>query len=182
MAKGELIFISGGVRSGKSAYAESLLLNTAADRRVYLASGQARDSEMAERILRHQQDREGEGWLTIEQPLRMEQALQKLKKGDAVLWDCATTWLANELYEDWETGTPCADQPGCMEAKWVNLQETIRKIRKSSEILVIVSNEVMDDFVRDETYQRWLGEIHYWLAAECDEAIEMENGAAFKRK
>ncbi|HSI67763.1 MAG TPA: bifunctional adenosylcobinamide kinase/adenosylcobinamide-phosphate guanylyltransferase [Planococcus sp. (in: firmicutes)] len=182
MANGEMIFISGGVRSGKSAYAEQLLLNTESPRRIYLASGQAHDSEMAERILRHQQDRKGEGWLTIEQPLHMEQALQKLKKGDSVLWDCATTWLANELYDGWQTGNPCANQTGCMELKWATLQHTIRSIRKSAEMLVVVSNEVMDDFVRDETYQRWLGEIHCWLASECDEAIEMENGAAFKRK
>ena len=182
MAKGEMIFISGGVRSGKSAYAEKLLLDRWASRHVYLASGQAYDSEMEERITRHQKDRENDGWTTIEQPLHMENVLPKLTPGDAVLWDCVTTWLANELYEGWQEGKPCMEESGCMEQKWRNMQNTIGSIRNMAEILIVVSNEVLDDFVRDETYQRWLGKIHRWIVDEADEAIEMENGAAYKRK
>lgn len=182
MAKGEMIFISGGVRSGKSAHAEKLLLGKRASRHVYLASGQSSDSEMEERIIRHQKDRENEGWTTIEQAVQMENVLPKLKEGDAVLWDCVTTWLANELYEGWQKEKPCMEKPGCMEEKWRNMQHTIGSIRNIAEILIVVSNEVLDDFVRDETYQRWLGKIHCWIVDEADEAVEMENGAAYKRK
>ncbi|RNF40052.1 bifunctional adenosylcobinamide kinase/adenosylcobinamide-phosphate guanylyltransferase [Planococcus salinus] len=182
MAEGKMIFISGGVRSGKSAYAERRLLNIPAPRYVYLASGQARDPEMEERILRHQKDRQNGGWTTVEQPLQMEHALLKIKAGDAVLWDCVTTWLANELYEGWQEGKPCTEEKGCMEAKWRKMQDTMHRIREVAGILVIVSNEVLDDFVRDESYQKWLGEIHRWIVAESDEAFEMENGVAYKRK
>ncbi|MDN7241825.1 bifunctional adenosylcobinamide kinase/adenosylcobinamide-phosphate guanylyltransferase [Planococcus sp. N028] len=182
MAIGSIIFISGGVRSGKSAYAEQLVMSAGAVRAVYLASGQAHDSEMAERIMRHQEDRSGHGWIAIEQPVDMEKALPKIHSGDAILWDCVTTWLANELYEGWERGIPCAERPGCMEAKWLELQATINAMRNQAQLLVIVSNEVMDDFVRDETYQRWLGKIHKWFAGEAEQAIEMENGIAYRRK
>ncbi|TWT06936.1 cobinamide kinase [Planococcus sp. CPCC 101016] len=182
MARGQLVFISGGVRSGKSAYAESLVRTFARNRKIYLASGQPHDEEMKERIERHRQDRWQDGWLTIEQAYRMENVLEKLHSGDLVLWDCVTTWLANELYEGWETGKMCADIPGCMEQKWTGLQETVLQMLETVDLLTVVSNEVLDDFVRDELYQSWLGRIHLWLVKQADQAIEMENGMAFRRK
>ncbi|MFD1861838.1 bifunctional adenosylcobinamide kinase/adenosylcobinamide-phosphate guanylyltransferase [Planococcus chinensis] len=182
MAGSTLIFVSGGVRSGKSAWAEKKVLDAEAARSIYLASGRAYDAEMKARIERHRMDRLGRGWTTIEQPLHLEDALAKLQPGDAVLWDCVTTWLANELYEGWENGMPCAEQPGCMEKKWARLQETLIGIQEIAAVLVIVSNEVLDDFIRDRTYQFWLGKIHLWLVAQAKEAYEMENGFAYKRK
>lgn len=182
MAKGKLIFISGGVRSGKSAYAEMLVRNYACGRKVYIASGQANDSEMAERIERHREDRKSDGWHTIEQPTHFGDTLFNIGEGDTVLWDCVTTWLANELYNGWEQNDMCADQPGCMEAKWMDLQRTLSELTAKAGLLVIVSNEVMDDFVRDKLYMKWLGTIHLWLAQKSDHAYEMENGLAFKRK
>ncbi|TWT27618.1 bifunctional adenosylcobinamide kinase/adenosylcobinamide-phosphate guanylyltransferase [Planomicrobium sp. CPCC 101110] len=182
MARGQLIFISGGVRSGKSAYAEQLVLASGALRHVYLASGLAYDEEMEVRIGQHQDDRAGQGWTTIEQPGDMAKVLAHIRGGDAVLWDCVTTWLANELYEGWEQGSPCAEQSGCMERKWRELQGTLTGMQSQVRLLVVVSNEVLDDFIRDETYQMWLGKIHRWLAAEADQAFEMENGAAYRRK
>ncbi|ANU10017.1 cobinamide kinase/cobinamide phosphate guanylyltransferase [Planococcus antarcticus DSM 14505] len=182
MARGELIFISGGVRSGKSAYAESVARASGKGRKVYLASGQAYDEEMKERIERHRKDRQQDGWLTIEQAYSMESVLEKLTPDDLVLWDCVTTWLANELYEGWETGGTCANTVGCMEQKWSKLQETILEMMNTVHSLTIVSNEVLDDFVRDELYQSWLGRIHIWLVQQADRAFEMENGLSFRRK
>lgn len=182
MAQGQLIFISGGVRSGKSAYAESVVRAAGSARKVYIASGQAYDEEMKKRIERHRLDRFQDGWHTIEQAYRMESVLEKLQPEDLVLWDCVTTWLANELYEGWETGNMCADQPGCMEEKWNRLQQTILALLDTVNLLTVVSNEVLDDFVRDELYQSWLGHIHIWLVQQADQVIEMENGLAFRRK
>lgn len=182
MAEGQLIFISGGVRSGKSAYAESLILDTSANRSVYLASGQAYDSEMEKRIDRHREDRENKGWSTIEQPVDLHLVLPQLHQGDAVLWDCVTTWLANELYRNLEQKASYTAIPEHFDEKWQSLQHTIKEILDIADLLVIVSNEVMDDCVRDKQYQQWLGKIHRWLVAEADVAIEMENGMAFKRK
>lgn len=182
MAQGQLIFISGGVRSGKSAYAESIVRTAGTSRKMYLASGQAYDEEMNERIERHRKDRQQDGWLTIEQPDHIEQVLHKLEPADFVLWDCVTTWLANELYQGWETGRMCAEIPGCMEEKWGILQQTVLEMLETVDLLTVVSNEVLDDFVRDELYQSWLGRIHIWLVQQSNQAIEMENGLAFRRK
>jgi adenosylcobinamide kinase/adenosylcobinamide-phosphate guanylyltransferase len=182
MAAGQLIFVSGGVRSGKSAWAEQFIRETDAKRKVYLASGQAYDAEMKDRIWRHRQDRKDHGWTTIEQPGQLEKAISQIAAGDAVLWDCVTTWLANELYEGWEQGNPCVQREGCMEQKWSRLQETMGHIQNRAELLVIVSNEVLDDFIRDRNYQQWIGHIHVWLAARADQAYEVENGAAYRRK
>ncbi len=182
MVRGQLIFISGGVRSGKSAYAESIVRNFCNTRKVYLASGQVYDEEMRERIERHRVDRLQDNWLTIEQAYELENVTEILQPRDLVLWDCVTTWLANELYKGWETGEMCSEIEGCMEAKWTKLQETLIKMLDTVDLLTIVSNEVLDDFVRDEHYQAWLGRIHIWLVQQADQAIEMENGLAFKRK
>ncbi|AQU80342.1 bifunctional adenosylcobinamide kinase/adenosylcobinamide-phosphate guanylyltransferase [Planococcus faecalis] len=182
MARGQLVFISGGVRSGKSTYAEMLVRDTGKGRRIYLASGQAYDEEMIERIERHRKDRQEDGWLTIEQAYSMANVLQELEPDDLVLWDCVTTWLANELYEGWETGNMCADIEDCMEQKWGKLQETILEMLNTVHSLTIVSNEVLDDFVRDRLYQSWLGRIHIWLVQQADQALEMENGLSFRRK
>ncbi|WP_142827100.1 bifunctional adenosylcobinamide kinase/adenosylcobinamide-phosphate guanylyltransferase [Planococcus soli] len=182
MARGQLVFISGGVRSGKSAYAESVVRAAGGERKVYLASGQAHDEEMKERIERHRQDRQEDGWHTVEQAYQMDRVLENLQSNDLVLWDCVTTWLANELYEGWEKGSMCAEISGCMETKWSSLQETILDMLDTIDLLTVVSNEVLDDFVRDELYQSWLGRIHIWLVQQADQAIEMENGMAFRRK
>lgn len=182
MARAKLIFISGGVRSGKSAYAESLVRQFDAQRKIYLASGLPNDAEMKKRIERHRSDRKMDGWQTVEQAKQFEHVLPLLETGDAVLWDCATTWLANELYEGWDRGKTCAEQHGCMEMKWENMQKTLLEILNKTECLVIVSNEILDDFRRDEQYMKWLGKIHIWLVQEADQAIEMESGIAFKRK
>ncbi|MBT2583028.1 bifunctional adenosylcobinamide kinase/adenosylcobinamide-phosphate guanylyltransferase [Planococcus sp. ISL-109] len=178
----ELIFISGGVRSGKSAYAESLARKAPGERRLYIASGVANDSEMAERITRHRQDRAKDGWWTIEQPQQLSAVLPLIQPDDVVLWDCVTTWLANELYEGFEQGELCVEQPGCMDQKWKELQKTIDAIRKQATRFVIVSNEILDEPLAAPQYQEWLGKIHQWLTRHADQAIEMENGVAIRRK
>lgn len=182
MVPGQLMFISGGVRSGKSAYAETLVRGAQGERNVYIASGVARDQEMAERIARHRQDRAQDGWWTIEQPQQLSETLPLIRQNDAVLWDCVTTWLANELYEGFEQGSLCADTPGCMERKWQELKNTIESIRAKAVCFAIVSNELLDEPLVDLVYQEWLGKIHQWLASRADEAIEMENGLAIRRK
>lgn len=63
---------------------------------TYIATAQAYDDEMVERIALHQ-DRRGEGWLTLEAPLDLAGALRALPHGQPVLIDCLTLWLSNHL-------------------------------------------------------------------------------------
>ena len=131
MVRGKLTFISGGVRSGKSAFAEKILVEQAGNcggRLVYIASGTRMDPEMEQRIETHRQDRAENNWLTIEKPMNLEEVVPFIRQNDFVLWDCLTTWLANELYVGWETGTSCIEGKGCMEQKEAQLYKTIDSI------------------------------------------------------
>ncbi len=185
MVHGKLTFICGGVRSSKSAYAERMLVDEARQnggRLVYIASGLATDSEMLARIERHQQDRAPQNWTTLEQPTKLEELLPTIRQGDYVLWDCLTTWLANELYVGWESGTPCIQQAGCMEQKVQQLYVTINTLLMTAKHLTIVSNEVLDELpsMYEETndYRQWIGRIHQQLVAMANTAIEMDYGIA----
>lgn len=185
MVRGQLTFISGGVRSGKSAYAERLLVNEAHEnegRLVYIATGTQTDAEMAARIDKHQLERSELNWTTFEQPVRLEEVLPFIGQGDLVLWDCVTTWLANELYDGIESGTPCIEQSGCMAAKETRLYAIIDAVLAKGNHLVIVSNEVLNELASSyeevRIYSKWLGRIHQNLVRQADTAIEMEYGFA----
>ena len=88
--------ILGGARSGKSALAERLALAWATGAPVYLATAQAWDDEMRARITLHRVQREGQGWLTREEPLNLAASLSDIKD-QTVLVDCLTLWLTNHL-------------------------------------------------------------------------------------
>jgi len=86
--------ILGGARSGKSAYAERLVLATQL-RPIYIATGQAHDDEMHQRIAHHQ-SRRGISWVTIEEPLKLCEILTaNAAPANAILVDCLTLWLSN---------------------------------------------------------------------------------------
>lgn len=180
--KGKLTFISGGVRSGKSAFAERLLVKeaeAAEGRLVYIASGRAVDEEMKQRIEMHQINRKNEDWLTIEQPVDLDEALPFIQPNDFVLWDCLTTWLANEMYAEQE-GQFCLHIEGCMKQKAEKLLQTVKSMRAKAMHIVIVSNEVLDEpaSVYEETrqYCKWIGKLHQKLVKIADDAIEMDCG------
>ena len=95
-----LTLILGGARSGKSRRAEALARESGLDV-VYLATAEAMDAEMAERIARHREDRAADGWLTVEEPLDLAAALAKeARPGRVVLVECLTTWLTNLMVHD----------------------------------------------------------------------------------
>ena len=87
--------VLGGARSGKSAFAEALLEGGPA---LYLATGQALDGEMAERIDHHRR-RRGPHWSTLEEPVELAQALDNVLRPERpVLVDCLTLWISNLMH------------------------------------------------------------------------------------
>ncbi|MBI3499601.1 MAG: bifunctional adenosylcobinamide kinase/adenosylcobinamide-phosphate guanylyltransferase [Proteobacteria bacterium] len=92
----KLTLVLGGARSGKSAYAEGLALEMAAGGRItYIATAEAGDEEMAERIRRHRARRDS-AWKTVEEPLGLPAALARHgRSGGPVIVDCLTLWLSN---------------------------------------------------------------------------------------
>lgn len=95
MPEPRLTLVLGGARSGKSRFAESLVAATAPPW-LYLATAQAFDVEMAERIAEHRARRDA-GWETIEAPLDLADALAVAPEGRPLLVDCTTLWLSNVL-------------------------------------------------------------------------------------
>ena len=100
---GPALFVIGGARSGKSRYAQQWVEDRCAKHKlhpVYLATGQAFDAEMAERIQRHRDER-GPAWTTVEAPLELPAAI--LAEADPqriLLVDCLTLWLSNMMLSE----------------------------------------------------------------------------------
>ncbi len=92
----KIVFITGGARSGKSRFALEEALRVSG-RKAFIATAEASDDEMRERINRHKQDR-GEGWETYEEPLKIADVLGGMEgRYGVVVIDCLTLWLANVM-------------------------------------------------------------------------------------
>ncbi len=139
----KLILILGGARSGKSAYA--LRLSDSFDgQKAYIATAEALDAEMAEKIERHRKER-GNEWKTIEEPIRIVQTIQNMgDQCNLILIDCLTLWLSNllHLYD--------GDGKKVME----NLEALIIQLEKTDSNIIVVSNEVGLGIVPDNPLAR----------------------------
>lgn len=150
--------VLGGARSGKSRYAESVV-RLQPGPWVYIATGRAWDAEMRERIARHRQER-GEGWLTVEEPLALPQALREA--GDRpVLVDCLTLWLTNLLLEEWNISA--------------TTNEFLEVLHARKGVTVLVGNEVGLGIVPDNALARRFrdeaGWLHQTIAACADRVV-----------
>ncbi|MEK9198719.1 bifunctional adenosylcobinamide kinase/adenosylcobinamide-phosphate guanylyltransferase [Ureibacillus sp. 179-F W5.1 NHS] len=180
---GKIIFITGGVRSGKSAFAERYAkqLFQIYDRKrlLYIASGVAIDEEMAERIKRHQQDRFNSSvqWETIEIVDDLVFNDELFAEHPIVVWDCLTTWLNNVLYKtELLNGEARTHEIN----RYIQaLKEQVLKWKEVNDcILLLVSNELLDEaqskFSEVNRYCSLLGKMHQWIVEKCDEAYEMD--------
>jgi len=127
------ILVLGGARSGKSAFAEKLMIGTKQER-TYLATAAASDDEMANRIHLHRQNR-GDAWRTIEEPIAIVECLKReTAQGRAVLVDCLTLWLSNLFMKERDV----ADEINQLAAF---LKDTAG-FKEDAGPIVLVSNEI----------------------------------------
>jgi len=165
------LLVLGGARSGKSRYAETRVIEAGGDR-VYIATAQALDDEMHERIAQHRADR-GEGWKTIEAPLALAETIAaEGREARVLLVDCLTLWTSNLLFADADI-----------------VRQTTRltdAIANCAARLVLVSNEVGLGIVPDNALARRFrdeaGRINQAVAAACDEAVFVAAGLPLKLK
>lgn len=161
-----LTLVLGGAASGKSAFAEKLIVDSGLDR-VYLATSQNRDEEMGNKISRHRALR-GADWHTVEAPLDLRPPLGALVPGQAVLVDCLTMWLTNHLLADHD-----------LEAEEARLIAALRDLRGRAPA-VLVSNEVGQGIVPDNALARRFreaqGRLNRAIAAEADLAVAVMAG------
>lgn len=129
-----LTLVLGGARSGKSRHAEALIQMSGAPW-VYVATAEALDDEMGERIAHHRARRDPR-WRTIDAPRDLAGVLSSLDgAGEAVLVDCLTLWLSNTLLADGDVESACDD--------------LVAVLSRVSGPLVVVSNEVGFGIVPD---------------------------------
>ncbi|TCP31255.1 adenosylcobinamide kinase /adenosylcobinamide-phosphate guanylyltransferase [Scopulibacillus darangshiensis] len=184
-----LIFVTGGVRSGKSSFSEKLAVQTApdSDHLHLIATSENNDKEMADRIRHHRELRQYSGveWQTWEQPRALNELANRFNSDDVILLDCLTTWLSNQLFD-----------PGLDETEWkreafqkdvyTDILDSIKAIEENGSMLIIVSNELFFDPPANHhgvtVYLRLLGLLHQQLVSICDQAFLIENGCPVKMK
>ncbi len=157
--------VLGGARSGKSRHAESLV-EAQPGACIYLATAEPGDEEMAERIRRHR-TRRGVRWETLEEPLDLTGALQRVTRPDgAVLVDCLTLWLSNLMGAARDIGS--------------ETQDLLAVLPRLAGPVVFVSNEVGSGIVPENALARAFvdhaGQLHQSLAAAAQSVLFMAAG------
>jgi adenosylcobinamide kinase/adenosylcobinamide-phosphate guanylyltransferase len=165
--------ILGGARSGKTRYALAQAQDHAGNtggRLVMIATAQALDAEMEDRIVRHRTER-GEAWTTVEAPQDLAGALDDLTAEDVAVVDCLTLWLTNIL-----------DAPS-VEAEAVALVAAVARCKAQ---LFLVSNEVGWGIVPDNALARRFrdeaGRLHQALAERVGAVVLVVAGLPLRLK
>lgn len=160
----KVTLVVGGAASGKSAFAE-YLVRSHGGARTYLATAQALDAEMKEKIARHRMKR-GTGWTTIEAPVEVGPVISEMKSGHILLMDCATMWLTNVLLGGHD---PVKSETGFFEA-----------LDTACGDVVIVSNEVGGGITPADALSRRFRNVHghlnQRLAARADLVVNVIAG------
>lgn len=157
--------VLGGARSGKSRYGEQLVEQTKGEH-IYIATAQAWDGEMQDRISHHQK-RRGDNWSLIEEPLALADVLRsQITSNQIVLVDCLTLWLSNLM--------------GAEKNIDANVDDLIDALGACKGRVVFISNEVGQGIVPDNALARLFrdeaGRMHQRLAGVCDAAVMVVAG------
>ncbi len=159
-----LTFVLGGAASGKSSFAEQLVVSLG-KKRVYLATSQVFDDEMKNKVQKHVA-RRGAGWESIEAPLDLSDALARLGADQVCLIDCATMWLSNNLLAENDLEQAQA--------------ELLEAVQNCPAQIFIVSNEVGHGIVPDNALARKFreaqGRLNISLAAQADLVVQVTAG------
>ncbi|HXG78425.1 MAG TPA: bifunctional adenosylcobinamide kinase/adenosylcobinamide-phosphate guanylyltransferase [Methyloceanibacter sp.] len=161
---GLITLVLGGARSGKSRYAERLI-GTLPKPWIYIATAEAKDAEMADRIAAHKA-RRGPDWRTIEAPNELPEALASVPGDAAVMVDCLTLWLSNLMHNSFD-----------VESMTERLENTFAARLGQT---VLVSNEVGLGIVPDNELARRFrdaqGKLNQRIAAKAQRVVMMVAG------
>ena len=183
--KSQIILCSGGARSGKSEFAERLALTTEG-RKAYVATGQAFDDEMIDRIKKHQ-ERRGEIWNNFEVPLHLAIEWQNISQtADVILIDCLTMFTTNHMMAHGSIqGQQDANQ---LEATVLTELETLLASIKSCEgkTVIFVTNEIGLGIVPDNKLARYFrdiaGRVNRTVATAADKLFLTISGVTIELK
>jgi len=150
MNSSKVILVTGGSRSGKTAHALSLAMPF--KNRIYLATAEAIDGEMEDRIARHQAER-GTDFQTIEEAKDLAGALSNLPKGsDVVLIDCMTVWLGNLMHKN-----------GVQKEPYAEVKELLETLKTPPCTIIIVTNELGSGIIPHDAMTRTYRDHAGWL-------------------
>lgn len=159
-----LTFILGGAASGKSAFAERLIINSKLEP-VYIATARIFDDEMQQKIDRHIARRDAR-WVRHDAPKDVATVLEACTSAQAVLLDCATMWLTNVMLD--------GDDPKDAQ------DDLLNALGRCSAPVVVVSNEVGQGIVPDNALARRFreaqGRLNIAIAAQADSVIHVVAG------
>lgn len=162
-----LTLVSGGAASGKSEYAESLAIQSAAPNRIYLATMEVWDGEGRARVARHRALRQGKGFQTLEAPRNLAQIT--LPKNSCVLLECLSNLCANECFGP-------EGFKGALERMTAGIEQVLAQCAD----LIVVTNELFSDGIaypeETEQYLTILSQLNCWLAAKADAVYEVVCG------
>ena len=167
-----LIFVTGGARSGKSAFAEGLAAQSG-ESVTYLATAVAFDAEMQDRIGRHRADRPAH-WVTVEEPVTVPAAVQGAKT-PVLLLDCLSVWVNNLMYQEWTDAQILAAA-----------DELLNAASTHAGTVILVTNEVGLGIVPDNALARRYRDVLGWVNQRCagasHEAYLLVSGLPLKLK
>ena len=185
-----ITLVTGGSGSGKSEYAEGLILDSSCSRRFYVATMIAYGKEGRDKVERHRMLRQGKGFITIEKPRDVGRVMfEEHEAGSgassradrALLLECVSNLAANEMFKEGTGKTEAGEQQGgpiqCLSHK---IAEDIISLAGQVQDMVIVTNEVDRDGIcyEPETmeYIRLMGCLNQKLASAADRVVELVHG------
>lgn len=177
-----IVLVTGGVRSGKSAYAEQLATERGGHSVLYVATGLAIDHEMEQRIGIHR-DRRPRSWGCLESPSDLLADLSEYNKYDAVMMDCLSTWVTNRVVQVPE---PQIRDVHETETILRHYREWLQQIGQLQCPIIIVTNEVGLGGVLMSSLGRWfqdvLGSANQLTAQAADEVYMVVSGIPWRIK
>ncbi|MCF8009057.1 MAG: bifunctional adenosylcobinamide kinase/adenosylcobinamide-phosphate guanylyltransferase [Halanaerobiales bacterium] len=163
-----IILILGGARSGKSTSAEKIAKKISKGDVYYLATAEALDQEMEDRINKHKEQRPKE-WITFEEPKYIHKPLKEVKNNSTVLIDCLTLLISNLLLES-QDNKDQIEQTILQE-----LKKVIEITKKKNLNLIIVSNEVglglVPSYELGRIFRDTAGRINQYITKKADKVF-----------
>jgi adenosylcobinamide kinase/adenosylcobinamide-phosphate guanylyltransferase len=180
---GRLILILGGARSGKSTFAQELAGNLGGERVLYVATAEAGDEEMQQRITAHRQVRPST-WKTVEATVDVGKAIHdvlKIELANAVLLDCLTLLVSNVILQGVSDDDPDhVDESAAWERVEAELDGVLDTFRAGDMPWIVVSNEVgwglVPPYPLGRVYRDLLGRTNQRMAAIADQVYLMIAG------
>ncbi|SJZ37225.1 bifunctional adenosylcobinamide kinase/adenosylcobinamide-phosphate guanylyltransferase [Selenihalanaerobacter shriftii] len=172
----KVVLILGGARSGKSSFAEKVAGTLGGKDVTYIATAEANDKEMEERIKKHQEDRPSE-WRTVEEPKDVAERIAELsQEAEVILLDCLTVLVSNILLQGEEFGTEdyqFTDGEKKSRKTLAKIEKIASKLQEAEVNIIIVSNElgqgVVPAYPLSRVYRDTVGRANQIIAEVADE-------------